>query len=320
MLSKEQEAFKQIFADSLRAKVDSTEVYLETGGELQIADEFIHALIEFKSALANNIEARMLNKGELSWSEQREKIISDFSKKLDHVFEKVGGIKPENNSAYWSGAGVQRAKEFGLDFEKTIPGFVINKIQAALQETFTKRSYLPDGALDTATNVGMWDSMSKLYAEGTISDANVFLVDGETSQHSIFWNTELQTLRKRQQTGEVKEIFIHTLNDEPLLKYRALTEQKKGKEPSSNEFLEIEKQIEALLKIGSNWSKEKIDDSNVFKLKTSGSADPHKKIDYQEIKSYASKFKQQLALIKQPVDSQKDDMQAEDKPSGISPS
>ena len=210
----------------------------------------------------------------------------------------MGGIKPKDASAYWSGPAVKRAADFGTDFASTIPGFVVNEVSQSLQETFMKQAYKPDGQLDTAANLAMWDALSKLYAEGTIQDAHVFLVDGETSQQSIFWNTELETLRKRQATGQVHQIFIHSLTPEALEIYRILIERKKHAAPHSGEFADIEKDIDKHLKNQSNWSSTDLDSSKNFKLKISGFTEPYKTVTYQTLKDATQRFKHNITTNK----------------------
>ncbi len=51
-----------------------------------------------------------------------------------------------------------------------------------------------------------------LYAQGAHGDVSIFLIDGETSQHSILWRTELNILRLRQgdgdKDGKINKIWI----------------------------------------------------------------------------------------------------------------
>ena len=303
-LSSEQEAFRKIFADNLRQKITADGIFVEPDIEHDISEKFIHALVEFKEELRADFRTHQKTRGEMSWSIEREKCIADFAAKLNTIFAPIGGIKPQAASAFWSGKGVVRAAEFGTDFANTIPGFVINQVHGALHETFTKKAYTHDDLLDTATNVGMWEAMSKLYAEGTIDDAHIFLIDGETSQQSVLWSTELNTLRQRQATGEVSEIWVHTLTNEALLDYHALANQKKNIDPTDTKALEsVDKKINALLKHESCWTKSQLDNSTALKLKISGFSDPHHTVNYQTIKSATNKWKQFSAKMKESEES-----------------
>ena len=263
-----------------------------------IAHQFIEALIAVKQKISEDEHSFRSIRGETSWSSSRAAIISNFAEELDRIFSPVGGIKPKDASAYWSGPAVKRAADFGTDFASTIPGFVVNEVSQSLQETFMKQAYKPDGQLDTAANLAMWDALSKLYAEGTIQDAHVFLVDGETSEQSIFWNTELETLRKRQATGQVHQIFIHSLTPEALEIYRILIERKKHAAPHSGEFADIEKDIDKHLKNQSNWSSTDLDSSKNFKLKISGFTEPYKTVTYQTLKDATQRFKHNITTNK----------------------
>ena len=298
LLTAAQREFQVLFAGRLRAKADEKGVPLEPGKEEIIARQFIVALIEVKQKISEDERSFQSIRGETSWSSSRAAIISRFAETLDEIFSPVGGIKPKDASAYWSGPAVRRAADFGTDFASTIPGFVVNEVSRSLQETFMQQAYKPDGHIDTAANLAMWDAMSKIYAEGTIQDAHVFLVDGETSQQSIFWNTELETLRKRQATGQVHQIFIHSLTPEALEKYRMLVERKKGATTESGELANIAKEIDKHLKTESNWSSTNLDSSQEFKLKISGLTEPHKTVTYQTLKEIAQRFKNNVTKSK----------------------
>lgn len=295
-LTSEQQKFSELFAQKLRAKVDQQKIPLPPGDESKIAMQFVLSLIEYKELLTNNPLMITQRKGELTWSEPRADLLQQLAKKLDQIFAPVGGIKPAESSAFWSGEALQQAVEYGLDFGHTIPGFVINQVHQSLIDIFMPKAYTQDGQLDTAINVGMWDALSQLYAEGTLGDAHVFLVDGETSAQSIFWNSELQQLRQKQQRGDVSHIYLHTLKVDVLKKYRQLLTEKKACDPKNTTQLgAINEKISLLLKNKNNWSSANLDSSAEFKLKTSGfEPNAHLAVHYQTLKNTARQFKELL--------------------------
>lgn len=288
----EQDSFKANFADKLREKIEHDGLGVRPGIEKEIAEHFVNALMEFKSKLEADFKTHQQVKGEVSWSVERQRIIADFAVNLDNVFAAIGGIKPKESSAFWSGRGVKRAEEFGVDFASTIPGFIVNQVSSALKDIFTKKAYSADGLVDTATFIGMWEAMSKLYAEGTFADAHIFLVDGETSQQSVLWNTELHTLRQRQEQGEVSKIWIHTLSPEVLKEYQSLLKEKDALGKDHESLKLMDNKIERLLKNENNWVKSELDDSATFKLKISGFTEPYKTVSYQDLKSAGRLVKQ----------------------------
>jgi hypothetical protein len=297
MTIEEKLAFQALLAQRIREKVDVEGVALVEHAEDTLAENFVSLLIELKGALSQNDSNYHQIQGETAWSTERERIILNFANQLDTVFAPIGGINPGAASAYWSGEGRLRAETFGKDFGNTIPGFVINQVSTSLQDVFTPQAYTASGALDTATNIAMWDGMSRLYARNTKESAHVFLVDGETSHCSVFWNTELATLREQQAQGIVKEIVLHTLTKETLISYKELLQQEKAATNADDKKV-IREGINQLLQTPSSWENVALDDSSNFRLKTSGFSDTHRSVSFQSLKKIASVFKNTLSSNK----------------------
>jgi hypothetical protein len=103
----------------------------------------------------------------------------------------VGGCGPAKRSAFFSGSELQKAIPFlGVNLGSTVPGFVLNQVEASMVETFFPK-HIKGNIVETSGYIGLWAALSELYAKGTANDAHLFLIKGETSYQSIFWNTEL---------------------------------------------------------------------------------------------------------------------------------
>ncbi len=299
------------------AKIKFTEMF---AGELQalaehkspsiisdIAKQFVDSLIQLKEKLKRDPGTHTVSpQGEIVWSENRNQIISDFALKLSKIFEPVGGLNPSEASAFWSGNGVHRAREHGTSILQTIPGFVIDKVDCALKEVFTPNAYQrKDGALDTAAHLALWAALSRLYAKGTNNDAHVFLVEGATSNQSVFWNTELQTLRERQKEGEVNKIFLHTLHQELVSFYHEFLDCKQQVQKVESISPEVserkkglmkatERDLQTFLKDEDNWTTVELLDADNFSLITSGRAEEVKTVKIATLKRMASRFEHTL--------------------------
>lgn len=238
--------FKKAFSDKLSIKLKETGKVLPKDVISKMSDDFVNAIIDFKLKIAADETSMIIVKGEVAWSPSRDRLISVMSSKLDEIFKPIGGIHPGEQAAFWSQQGKVQAQLAGQNLESTIAGFLLEQIGNELNSTFTPNAYkttttkqenefldiktikdsVIESPLSTATNIGIWNAISKLYAQGTEGDTHVYLVDGSTSYQSVFWNTELQQLRLMQRSGEIKEIFLHTLKEDKLTEYNALIADK----------------------------------------------------------------------------------------------
>lgn len=259
----EQETFKTLLAIELRDRLTLAGLFPSRDMVDKVAANFINALIEYRAEMESNSRNYHSIQGKLTWTEEREKINEKFSSILEQIFAPIGGINPKDRAVFWSGSGVIMAREAGEEIGQTIPGFVLNQLTTSMQEVFFPRAYTKEGHLDTAANLGMWDALSRIYAKGSEADAYVCLIDGETEGTSIFWNTELNTLRQRQAQGLINNIYVLTLTPAALSQYVSLKEQQKLVNGTEDQKITataaINKQITDLTKNKSNWNKSNLD-------------------------------------------------------------
>jgi hypothetical protein len=247
--------FKKAFADKLSLKLEEMGKVLPSDVINKMSDDFIEAVIDFKLKVAadrqdekpkqkddvndpKKVEASMIIvKGEVAWTPSRQALIDKLASKFDEILKPIGGITPGERAAFWSQQGKVQAQRAGVNLESTVAGYLLEQIGNELTSTFTPSAYKSsptkeeeslelDSPLSTATNIGIWNAISKVYAQGTEGDTHVYLVDGSTSYQSVFWNTELQELRLMQQRGEIKEIYLHTLKKDKLTEYESLNADK----------------------------------------------------------------------------------------------
>lgn len=237
--------FKNKLSVELSQKITESGLIVTKEAIEKIANDFTDALIDFKMDIALDENNMMILKGEVAWAPSRERSINAFSTKLNEIFKPIGGITPGEKSAFWSREGKVQAQLAGENLEKTIVGFLLEKIDNELTSTFTPKAHkdlsrgnddfldkpiiqsIKESPLSIATKMGLWNAVSKLYAQGTKGDAHIYLIDGSTSAQSVFWNTELQELQLKKQHGEIKDIFLHTLKEDKLTEYRSLFAEKK---------------------------------------------------------------------------------------------
>ena len=216
--------------------------------------------------------------GETAWSPERSAIIERFSDRIGKVFEPIGGMNPGTTATFWSGPSVKGAAQTGLDFAKTLPGRVINKVEGPLIKAFAENAF-KGNKLDTGLIIGLWEAMSIQYAQGSKGDVHLYLLDGITSVNSVFWNRELPKLREGQQNGLIGEIYIHTLQPQKLVLYderKARVREEKAKDADESTLKKLEKQAQDVLIRPEAWTTgEKFEVSKAFALKTSGT-DPSK--------------------------------------------
>lgn len=296
--TREQLELKTQMVDAIFAKLAKDGRRLAPATIEQIAHDFILSYLHFREEIGRFDGAHTKHEGEIIWTEKRSELITEFAESLNLIFAPLGGFNPGDASAYWSGLGLKRAEEFGIDFAKTLPGFIINRIHPSLKSTLTSAAYHADDDIDTSTDMGLWEAMSALYARETTGEANIFLVDGITSQYSILWNTELHTLRSLQMAGTVSNIWVHTLKPEHLTRYHSLLELKK----TTTELWitdALDRQISRLLKNTDNWTKEDINTSRTLGLKVSGLTGPLKTVSVEKLTSIAHDFAHNHRVIKE---------------------
>lgn len=284
ILTEPQTVLKNQFANYMREKAEKNKIQLEVGKEYIISEKFLELLIQLKKTLENGKYFSSTNSN-IMWTTAGEEIIIDLSRKLATLFSPIGGCGPNDKSAYWCSNARKQAEEFGKDFANTPLGSFIDHAMPAIQRIFTPNT---EGKLEKAFVFFIWSALSKLYAEGTINDAYIFLIDGEVSCHSIFWNVELFVLRKRQHAGDVNQLYLYILTPEALQKYQLLLKKKKECEliPCSNEDQTITNQINDLLKEQASWHYQLLDISPYFKIRTNSS----KTISFKSLKEYARHF------------------------------
>jgi hypothetical protein len=263
--------FIEHFQNKLFIKLEQEGITMDAVAVRAMAEKFTNALIKFRKEIHDSPDLYKIIKGEIAWSAGRQEKVAAFSRELDDIFKSIGGIKPEKSAAFWSGAGKIRANEFGVVIGETIPGFIINEVETLLLEIFAPHTHKVGGEVDTGVDIGLWEALSQLYSEGTLGDAHIFLINGETSMQSIFWNTELFTLRLQQQKGTVGSIFVHTLTPTAFLEFKSLVQVKNQSE------------IEKLLKDEGNWQTKPLEACQDMRLKVSGSDADHKTVKLSTI-------------------------------------
>ncbi|ASQ46182.1 hypothetical protein [Legionella clemsonensis] len=275
---------KKEIANILRERISvEPEATLHENEEYYLASGLIAVLLEFKSRILKIAPTVRINSNnKIAWTSEIEEIVSWLSQCLANIFYVIDSFSPENNSAFWSGKAVVRAENFGICCSKTPAGYVMNKAIPIIQNVLFSGE--TQDILKLMFSTLIWSAISDLYAHGTTSNAHVFILDGVSDCHSIFWNVELPILRQKQWSFKICQIYLHTLTPEAYQQFKLLEKENNNKNIKPDIRAANCAQINALLLDEENWISSALDESPNYKVGALNT------ISFKLLKKYAAHF------------------------------
>ena len=239
--------FEQVLDSAIRNynSCHHTEMkFLTPATQTRIAEDFLKIMFAFKKRVEDDPTSHLSQEDanpaiypkheemqRVVWSESQSVLQEELKKELQKCFREIGSPMPGRASALWSGPGAKSAASSqGLELTTFVAGALLDEMDVAIKSTIVPMAYEKNGKADTTTYMGIWNAMSKLYAENTHGDAHVFLLHGVVDDTSVFWNTELPELRKKQDEGSVTRIMIHSLTPQARAAYLELSRLRDGLE------------------------------------------------------------------------------------------
>jgi len=205
------------------------EIYLM---KLKIYDS--HKLTDPRQRISHVQHLPHENQTLVMWTQAQQQAIEEFKRNLDNVFMPLlVNLERKKINLYKADGSIRaEATEAVMDVDHPPSGIIdeltdhIGDILFWHFEDKTHQNYL----IDSGLNILLWNTLSVQYVlNSNGKDVDVYLPDGEISSVSIFWNYELNTLRKAELAAGTRQgnINYHKLTAQALAETEKITKELK---------------------------------------------------------------------------------------------